>query len=74
MRESTSQKTLHAAAEAVQDACLRAALDGYESAGLDGLCEEGRWEMVMDSIRSLDVDAVLREFPERDRAAGKGGA
>ncbi len=51
------------AAEAVRDACLQAALDGYERAGMSGLCEEGRWEMVIDSIRSLDVDAVLAKLP-----------
>lgn len=54
---------LHAAAEAVRVACLRAALDGYERAGLSGLCEEGRWEMVVDAIQSLDIDAILRELP-----------
>ncbi|MBS0317517.1 MAG: acetyltransferase [Proteobacteria bacterium] len=54
---------LHAAAEAVRAACLRAALDGYERAGMSGLCEEGRWEMVVDAIRSLDVDAIVRALP-----------
>lgn len=51
----------HAAAAAVRDACLRAALDGYERAGLSGLCEEGRWEMVVDAIRSLDIDALVAD-------------
>lgn len=54
----------HRAAEAIRDACLRAARDGYERAGLSGLCEEGRIEMLLDSIRSLDVDAVLRQLPQ----------
>ncbi len=66
--QQSDTAALHAAAEAVRDACLRAALDGYERAGLGGLCEEGRWEMVLDSIRSLDVDAVVRgHVPERGR-------
>lgn len=51
------------AAEAVRAACLRAALEGYERAGFGGMCEEGRWEMVVDAIKSLDVDAVLAELP-----------
>lgn len=54
--------TARQAAEAVRKACLQAALDGYERAGLSGLCEEGRWEMVVDSIKSLDVDGVLAKL------------
>ena len=46
-------------AEVVRDACVRAALDGYEQAGMSGLCAEGRWEMAVDSMRSLDLAAVL---------------
>ena len=61
-----SRAALHAAAEAVRAACLRAALGGYERAGLSGLCEEGRWEMVVDAIQSLDVDAILRELPAEE--------
>lgn len=58
------QPTPKQAAEAVRAACLQAALDGYERAGLGGLCEEGRWEMVVDSIKSLDIDAVLAKLPD----------
>src|SRR5579862_6180411 len=31
-------------ARAVRDACVDAALEAYETAGLGGLCAEGRWE------------------------------
>ena len=58
-----SQPDAKTAAEAVRAACLRAALEGYERAGFGGMCEEGRWEMVVDAIKSLDVDAVLAELP-----------
>ncbi|MGH8292875.1 MAG: acetyltransferase [Gammaproteobacteria bacterium] len=51
-------------AEAVRAACLRAAQEGYERAGLSGLCEEGRYEMVVDSIQSLDLAAVVRRLSE----------
>lgn len=61
MNDRRNSEDLRNAAEAIRDACLQAALDGYERAGLSGLCEEGRWEMVVDSIRSLNVDAVLRK-------------
>jgi hypothetical protein len=49
----------HHLAQTVHAACIRAALDGYERAGLGGLCAEGRWEMAIDAIRSLDLDAVV---------------
>jgi hypothetical protein len=49
----------HRLADTVREACLRAALDGYERAGFSGLCAEGRWEMAIDAIRSLDLDAVV---------------
>ncbi|MGH3557338.1 MAG: hypothetical protein ACRDTK_07570 [Mycobacterium sp.] len=68
------QPTPKQAAEAVRDACLRAALDGYERAGLGGLCEEGRWEMVVDSIKSLDVDVVLASLAEASDASDQAPA
>ena len=46
-------------AQEVREACLRAALDGYELAGLSGLCAEGRWEMAIDAIRALDLGSVV---------------
>jgi hypothetical protein len=52
------------AVEAARAACLRGALDAYERAGLGGLCEAGRWEMVVDALQSLDVDAVVRGLAE----------
>ncbi|MGH7083274.1 MAG: hypothetical protein ACREFV_12475 [Acetobacteraceae bacterium] len=64
MKQQTSGLAPRAVAEAVRAACLRAALDGYERAGLSGLCEEGRWEMVVDSLKSLDVEAVVRNLGE----------
>lgn len=45
-------------AEAVRAACLKAATDAYEDAGLRGLCGEGRLEVALDAIRSLDVGAL----------------
>jgi hypothetical protein len=47
----------------VQEACLRAALDGYEQAGLSGLCAEGRFEMAIDAIRALDLGSVVAGSP-----------
>ena len=43
-------------------ACLQAAIESYESAKMSGLCHEGAWDLVVDAIKTLDVDAVLREL------------
>ena len=46
-------------AEAVRDACVRAAIDGYEHGGLSGLCAEGRFDMAIDAIRSLNLGRIV---------------
>ena len=46
-------------AEAMREACLNAARQAYENAGISGLCEEGRWECAVAAIRSLDLQAVI---------------
>jgi hypothetical protein len=53
-------------AEAVRQACIQAALDAYEDAGISGLCAEGRWEAAIGAMQSLD----LKQLP----AAPAGGA
>lgn len=65
MAQRKPKDEMHAVAEAVRAACLQAALDGYERAGLSGLCEAGRWEMVVDALESLDVDAVIAGAAQR---------
>jgi pentatricopeptide repeat protein len=55
-------------AEAVRAACVKAALDAYEDAGIRGLCAEGRWEAALSAIRDLDLSGVLERpaGPVRD--------
>ena len=53
-------------AEAVRQACIEAALAGYESASLAGLCHEGAWEAAVSAIRRAPLDAVT------DRVVGDG--
>jgi len=48
-------------AQVVKRACLQAALEGYESAAMSGLCHEGAWEAAISAIKMLDVEATLRE-------------
>ena len=45
--------------EIVRAACLKAAREAYENAGISGLCEEGRWECAVTAIRALDLEAII---------------
>ncbi len=51
-------------AEAVREACLNAAREAYENAGISGLCVEGRWECAVAAIRALDLEAVINRLPD----------
>ncbi|MEN8180532.1 MAG: acetyltransferase [Pseudomonadota bacterium] len=48
-------------AQVVKDACLQAALEGYENAAMSGLCREGAWEAAISAIKMLDVETILTE-------------
>ena len=54
----------HQLARAVRDACLKAAREAYENAGISGLCEEGRWECAVAAIRSFDLQAIIDAMPD----------
>lgn len=62
MNEQTLKRHI---AEAVRAACLKAAQEGYENAGISGLCEEGRWECAVDAIRSLNLESVIAVLPKK---------
>jgi len=67
MQETTAmgeQDLKRRLAEAVRDACLKAARKAYENAGVSGLCEEGRWECAFAAIRSLDLEAVINTLQD----------
>ena len=64
MDQRESQRRL---AEAVRDACGKAAQEAYENAGISGLCEEGRWECAVAAIRVLDLEAVIDALPDNLR-------
>ena len=51
-------------AQTVRDMCLRVAVDAYEQAGLGGMCAEGRWEMAIDAMRSLDLSTAVHALSE----------
>ncbi len=48
-------------AEAVRSACITAALSGYESAAISGLCHEDAWEAAIGAMRMLDVEKLINE-------------
>jgi hypothetical protein len=50
-------------AELVRQACIAAALEGYEDAAMRGLCHEGAWEAALGAIRRLDVAALAERAP-----------
>jgi hypothetical protein len=47
-------------AEAVRQACIAAALQAYENAGVSGLCHEGRWAYAVDAIRRLPLRPLVQ--------------
>ena len=59
----------HRLAETIQQACIEAALQGYENAAISGLCHEGAWEAAISAIRMVDVDDVIREHEKNDQPA-----
>jgi hypothetical protein len=46
-------------AEAVRQACLTAALQAYDEAGVSGLCHEGRWAYAVDTMRGLPLRPLI---------------
>lgn len=48
-------------ARIMKDACIRAAIEGYESAAMSGLCCEGAWEAAISAVRMLDLEMVLKK-------------
>lgn len=55
-----------ALAAAVRAACVQAAAEAYEDAGVQGLCAEGRWELALEAIRDLDVADVIERRADRE--------
>lgn len=46
-------------AAAVRDACMKAAVDAYEDAGLQGLCAEGRFEAAVGAIERVELARIV---------------
>ena len=50
--------------ESIREACLQAAVEAYENAGISGLCAEGRWELAVQAIRTLDLRQIVAGIQE----------
>jgi uncharacterized protein YeaO (DUF488 family) len=48
-----------ALAAAIRTACVEAAVDAHDDAGIRGLCAEGRWECAIAAMRGLDLQALI---------------
>jgi hypothetical protein len=62
-----SHQTDSTLVEAVRAACLKAAIQAYEDAGISGLCAEGRWEAALAAMRQVDLSGAV------ERTAGSVG-
>lgn len=51
-------------AKRIRDACAEAALQAYDDAGLQGLCAEGRWEVAIGALKTLDLTPFVREYEQ----------
>jgi hypothetical protein len=51
-------------AEAVREACVRAAIEGYDNAAISGLCHEGAVEASVSAIRMVDLKRVVEALGE----------
>ena len=71
MSASYTEQDLRSFADAMRDACVEEAVAAYEYGGLSGLCVEGRWDLAMDRLRSLDTGQVLSDWLAA--AAGRRG-
>jgi hypothetical protein len=49
---------------AVRKACLEAAIEGYDYARISGLCQQGAWDLALDRIRSLDIEALIASYED----------
>jgi hypothetical protein len=64
MSKHCDERNLLRIAEAIRAACLDAALESYEEAGIRGLCHEGAWECAIGAIRGLNVRRILEQHDE----------
>jgi hypothetical protein len=60
--------------EAVRAALLSAGAAAYEDAGMQGLCDEGRWEAAFGAMQRLDLQPVIDRGSAPVKRPGRGAA
>ena len=60
---------LNDVAKRIREKCIDAILEAYEDAGIQGLCDEGRWEAAVSALRTVDLTPLLRELEETAQRA-----
>jgi hypothetical protein len=48
--------------EIIREECVKEFIRAYEEAGIKGLCEDGRIEYAVDSVRSLDLKKIIKDI------------
>ncbi len=48
--------------ELIREECVKEFIRAYEEAGIKGLCEDGRIEYAVDSVRSLDLKKIIKDI------------
>jgi hypothetical protein len=48
--------------EIIREECVKEFIRAYEEAGIKGLCEDGRIEYAVDSVRSLDLKKIFKDI------------
>lgn len=51
----------------VRGALIRAALEAYADASMQGLCAEGAWEAAVSAMRRLDLRLAVADLPPTGR-------
>lgn len=49
-------------AEAVRQACVKEAREGFRDASIQGLCSEGAMEAAVSAIQRLDIENLIRKL------------
>lgn len=59
--DQLSSTQLHQFAALLRDHMLAQADVAYQNARMDGLCADGAWELTLDTLRTIDLEAVIQQ-------------
>lgn len=57
---TADRERLQRIAEAVRERCVDEARKAFEDGGMSGLCVEGRLDLAVDRLRSLELEPIIR--------------